>query len=271
MISRERIIRGLKHPALLGRELNRIYHTRFFTRDFNTSGIDVFDQEWDQLIVLDAARYELFEDKDGISGELDRKESRGSSTVEFMRGNFRGRDLSDVVYVTGNPHLTKLREELDVELHEVIDVWAMEEGWSDMEDTVRPEKVVENAVLASKLYPDKQIIVHFMQPHYPFLYEGEKEIESGIPGIWHKVMRGELDISEQEAWKGYRQTFERVWENVEDLLGFFDGKTVVTSDHGNVYNEKVSPIPVREWGHPIGIYDEKLVKVPWLVVNSDDS
>jgi hypothetical protein len=43
----------------------------------------------------------------------------------------------------------------------------------------------------------------------------------------------------------------------------------VTADHGNVYGERVSPIPIKEWGHPIGIHDEKLVKVPWLVIDGE--
>jgi hypothetical protein len=29
--------------------------------------------------------------------------------------------------------------------------------------------------------------------------------------------------------------------------------------------ERAFPFPIREWGHPRGIYTEQLVKVPWLV------
>jgi hypothetical protein len=29
--------------------------------------------------------------------------------------------------------------------------------------------------------------------------------------------------------------------------------------------ERAFPLPIREWGHPRGIYTEQLVKVPWLV------
>lgn len=42
------------------------------------------------------------------------------------------------------------------------------------------------------------------------------------------------------------------------------GKTVVTADHGNYVGERASPIPIREWGHPRGLYDDPVVKVPWL-------
>lgn len=33
--------------------------------------------------------------------------------------------------------------------------------------------------------------------------------------------------------------------------------------------ERAWPVPIREWGHPRGIYTEELVKVPWLVIGSD--
>jgi hypothetical protein len=48
------------------------------------------------------------------------------------------------------------------------------------------------------------------------------------------------------------------------------GKVVVTSDHGNYVGERASPIPIREYGHPRGLYDRPVVCVPWLVRESDD-
>ena len=51
---------------------------------------------------------------------------------------------------------------------------------------------------------------------------------------------------------------ERVIENVR-------GKCVVTSDHGQMFGERLFPIPVRAYGHPLGLYSEELVKVPWHI------
>jgi hypothetical protein len=34
--------------------------------------------------------------------------------------------------------------------------------------------------------------------------------------------------------------------------------------------ERSSPIPIKEWGHPHGIYTPELVNVPWLVNETDD-
>jgi hypothetical protein len=43
------------------------------------------------------------------------------------------------------------------------------------------------------------------------------------------------------------------------------GKTVVSSDHGELLGERLSPIPLRAYGHPMGIYMDELVKIPWHV------
>jgi hypothetical protein len=56
--------------------------------------------------------------------------------------------------------------------------------------------------------------------------------------------------------------------HVTDFLEELSGKTVITSDHGNYVGEKASPIPIREYGHPRGLYDEPVVKVLWLVQQS---
>jgi len=34
-------------------------------------------------------------------------------------------------------------------------------------------------------------------------------------------------------------------------------------------DERARPLPVREWGHPHGLYTDQLVRVPWLVVDGD--
>lgn len=34
-------------------------------------------------------------------------------------------------------------------------------------------------------------------------------------------------------------------------------------------NERARPFPIREWGHPSGIYTSQLVRVPWLVCDHD--
>ena len=68
--------------------------------------------------------------------------------------------------------------------------------------------------------------------------------------------------------KAYRDTLEIALEALESRLDAFDGRTVITADHGEVLGERLAPIPVRWYGHPGGIYVPELVEVPWHVVSA---
>ena len=74
-----------------------------------------------------------------------------------------------------------------------------------------------------------------------------------------------LELERDELWSIYVENLEYALEHVAELLEALSGKTVVTSDHGNYVGERASPIPIREYGHPRGLYDEPVVRVPWLV------
>ncbi|WP_149031555.1 hypothetical protein [Haloquadratum walsbyi] len=43
---------------------------------------------------------------------------------------------------------------------------------------------------------------------------------------------------------------------------------MVTGDHGNHIGEHASPIPIKECGHPRGMYDEPVIRIPWLEINT---
>jgi arylsulfatase A-like enzyme len=202
--------------------------------------------------------------------------SKGSSTVEWLRANFDGRDLYDTVYVTANPQLERNRKMWDVQLHKTINVW-LENGWDTKTGTVRAETLTEAALAAAEQFPHKRLVIHYMQPHYPFVpadadfdkehlrqIGGESDEPSG-ENVWNQKFNGELEISREELWAMYTDNLEYVLKHVEELLATISGKVVITADHGNYVGERASPIPIREYGHPRGLYDEPVVRVPWFV------
>ena len=67
----------------------------------------------------------------------------------------------------------------------------------------------------------------------------------------------------------YRENLELALSHVEAALAELKGKSVVTSDHGNVLGELAWPYPVPIYGHPMGVHAISLIKVPWLVVNKN--
>ena len=275
MYSRSQLRRGLEllreRPAYAGRECNRLYYRRLYRRPFNTDGVDVMDEAWDNLLILDACRYDMFAAQASLPGSLERRISRGSHTREFLAGNFGGRNLFDTVYVTASPQLHRWSEEIDARFHHVIDVWRAD-GWDDDHGTVLPETVNEYARAAHERFPDKRLIVHYLQPHYPFI-DAESTLNArtfgadggGGADVWGELMRGTLDVSAGDVWGAYRRNLDRVLPAVAALLEELPGLTVVTSDHGNMVGERARPVPIREWGHPPGIHTPELVEVPWLV------
>lgn len=268
---RQGVRRGFSNPSFFGRELNRLYHRRLYRRDYNTDGVDVVSEDWDTLLLLDACRYDMFEKQHQLPGNLRRRESRGSHTSEFLSANFSGRTLRDTVYVTASPQLYNWRDEIDVEFHDVVNVWR-EEGWDDDHETVMPETMAEHVRRAAEEYPNKRIIGHFLQPHYPFIGADDRlnartfaDDHDETTDVWGELMRGRLDVSEEELWRAYLRNLNVALSEVEGLLHDLQGRTVVTSDHGNMVGERASPVPIREWGHPPGMYTEQLVTVPWLI------
>jgi hypothetical protein len=95
-------IRG--ESCKIGQRINRpIYDWRR-----ETAGVDVFQEDWDALILLDGCRADAFSDCHDLPGILESRISRGSSSMEFLEANTADKQLQDVVYVTANPHVYRL-------------------------------------------------------------------------------------------------------------------------------------------------------------------
>ncbi len=270
MYSLSQLRRAFDHPRIALYELNRLYHRRGYTRACNERGTAVLEEDWDSLVVLDACRYDTFERHNTLPGELSRRESRGSNTVEFLRGNFAGRELLDTVYVTANPQFRRHHDDLETTFHAVVDVWR-EDGWHEELGTVLPETTTEYGRRAAERYPEKRLIVHYMQPHYPFVdaernYDGGQleDPEDGT-SFWRRMRMNELELPVDRLREAYADNLKLALPHVRELLATLDGRSVVTADHGNMFGERCVPIPIRGWGHPQGIYTEELVSVPWLV------
>lgn len=235
----------------------------------------VVDHDWDTLLLLDACRYDLFEETladYSVPGGLSKRKSMASGTPDYLAENFEGETFHDIVYVTANPYVdTELPEDT---FHRVVSVWR--DGWDDDLGTVLPETVAEAAREARERYPNKRLIVHFNQPHTPFIGEKrisgrgmrnlrsraigeEDQIDSRTP--FEKLGAGEVD--RETVWEAYRSNLDRVFPVVEDLLTSFQGLTAITSDHGNALGERAWPFPIRVFGHPLGILFSPLIEVPW--------
>lgn len=262
-----RLSRAVREPILAIREVNAILNSVGSEEDYNEEGVDVFAEEWDNLLLLDSCRVDTFakaiEARD-FEGSMETRTSRGADTREFMRGNLRGRDLHDVVYVNANPQYTSQKANLDVEFHDVADLWRGD-YWDDDLNTVRPEPVSNAARAFAEEYPNKRLFVHYLQPHRPFIGPTGRE-NPNLGTLFGAEDVAKPDVPREVYVRAYRENLDLVLDSVEELLGDLDGKTVVSADHGQLLGERLAPIPVRDYGHWGGIHMDELVEVPWFVV-----
>lgn len=239
-------------------------------------GTRIMSEDWDNLLILDACRYDMFADRIDLDGRLETRISLGSSSEEFLERNFVGEQHHDTVYVNANPYVPRLGLD-EGTFHAVVDCLS---DWDEELQTVTPETVAQAAVDAHETYPDKRLIVHFMQPHTPFIGERGRRMVGGgwtmdrdveeEPGIWHQLRDGTADVDLETVWEAYTENLDLVLDEAVDLLEALDGKSVLTADHGNFVGERLSPIPSRrKYGHPYGVHAEELVKVPWFVIEGE--
>lgn len=229
---------------------DRLYRQLFERK--HGSGIDVADRDWDNLIVLDAYRYDYFSDHSRFDGELSRVLTHGNWSMEWVLQNFEGRDLTDTVIVSANPFYERLDEDSVFMLESLED-----------ED---PAATTERALELNEEYPKKRLIVHYMTPHQPHRGELARELageDEEFADIWELFRNGE--ISESTMKESYVQNIDIAEDHAESLLDDLTGKTVITADHGENLGETQFGIQRLDHGHET----PECRFVPWLELPHD--
>jgi hypothetical protein len=239
------------------RLLGGLYYERFSGID----GIDVMAQEWDTLVLLDACRYDTFaEMKPDSWPPVNAVTSRAPNTWEFYQRNFTDGPYTDTVVVTANPRTVELRGD---EFHDILK--AYEFGWDDDDGTVPPSTMAEATIEAHDRYPNKRILSHWIQPHYPFIGSSRlAEYRLDTESVWADVNRGL--VPPEDVYEAYTETLEMTLPYVEEVFSSVDGRVVLTADHGNAFGERPWFYPLKIYGHPRGVHLPCLITVPWLVV-----
>jgi hypothetical protein len=272
MVDPRNVIRMAKEPYRVGRYLNKWYYRAINSGEFNDRGVSFFEKDWDNLVLLDACRYDTFVEESQINGTLGREVSMASATPEYIASNLRGEKFHDVVYISANGYLTHFADKLDYEFHALFDFFEPE-YWDDTYQTVMPEVLTERALKIAAEYPDKRVVVHYIQPHWPFISDIVDQTFNDVSNyagddrnFWMAFRSGDHGLTDEQLRTAYRDTLRRTLPSLRRLVDALDGKTVVTSDHGQMLGERSFPLPIREYGHPEGTYTPELVDVPWLVV-----
>lgn len=223
----------------------------------------MFEKEWDNLIILDACRHDIYEEVAGK--EVEKRVTLGSTSREYMEENYSKGDFPDTVYVSANGFLTDEMMEKYIGrtgiFHEKYET--VRTDWDEDFGHVLPKAVVRDGESARKLFPEKKKIFHFMQPHNPFYgynFGDTKDgfFETNSVNSYVKAERGE--ISREKIIEGYKHNLEFVLDEIQEFIENLEGKTVITADHGELLGEN------GLYGHPHGSDAKVLREVPWDVV-----
>lgn len=261
MVNIQQLSTAIRYPKRTFVEISGLVRHRFFG---GNNGEYVLEHDWDNLLILDALRYDTFQKYNTMPGELHKFTTRGTATGHFMEENFAGVTAKDVVYVSANPN----PGDVDAEFAAVKEVW--KDGWDDDLHTVPPSEMVEATLQAEAEYPNKRIISHFLQPHYPWIgpYGQEAMADHGYrPGtenenIYILMRQGMVSVDRMKT--AYEENLEVTLPHVEELIQNLTGKTVVSSDHGEAFGT------MDVYGHASYIYLNELETVPWFVAEFDE-
>lgn len=218
----------------------------------------IVEEDWDNLIILDACRHDAFKKH----WDCEKRISRGTTTSEWLKNNFPD-VYNDIVFVSANPHISDIGIDgfkgTDHFYH-VENVWKTD--WDEKNKTVPAEKVTERTVELKDEYPEKRFIIHYMQPHAPFI--GKEKLDypqkkKDSKTVFDAFALGE--ITKKEIVSAYEENLKYVKKEADDLVGKIKGRTLLTSDHGNSFSQPFI-------GHPPEIRIKQLVEVP-LVAYQD--
>ena len=157
--------------------------------------VRIMDESWDRLILLDACRYDVFEKirQDCLpEGRVSCRQSIGSATTEWRDNSFPD-VYPEVVYVSSNPYINSQKAVSGFagadHFFQVIDVWKT--GWDPIKGTVLPQTITREALKAIRRWPDKKTIIHYLQPHAPYLEFGSDCAGFPVPDmVTQQVLRG---------------------------------------------------------------------------------
>jgi len=252
-------------------------------------GTNVFDREWDLLIVLDTCRYDAL---CSLAPEYEFVEdvgslySLGSSTREWTANTFTERyreAIAETAVVCTNAQVTRTLEAgnaMESPLAQRVTTWDTVEpdafyAFDSVSDyapmdpfggTTIPEIATDRAIRAGREHDAERMIVHYLPPHSPFRADALRENRS-LEDYEYRPFDYLRDGGDHDlVWELYLEEIRWALDSVEVLLDNVDAeRAVVTADHGELFGH------LGLYSHPTGVPHPRLRRVPWLELSATDS
>ncbi len=233
----------------------------------------IYSREWDILIILDACRYDAYRASRAshLGGKIGYSWSPASITPHWVMRTWLDGKWDDVIYISANifinkslgakRHLHRLfMYDLRDRFMDIVEVWRR--GTDKKLHTVPPWNVyraykttkLKMKLKKMELGRDYKMVIHFMQPHTPFItqerlnnliYRLDDEIKKtgiglGFEYLYIPYLRRYLKKKDVDRilWKGYMENLDIALSYVDRIVRENKGKKIViTSDHGEMMGE----------------------------------
>lgn len=253
-------------------------------------GTNVYEYDWDSLILLDTCRVDALQEVSDEfeflppADEISSITSIGSGSYTWMANTFTEEfadEVANTVYVSANAYAEEILEvgwkpEEDRGVSycnwstlRADDLMAVDQSWKYCNHIMGhpdPEMVTKRAIGHYRQYEPDRLIVHYTQPHEPYiaqaLEEGREELFDYEEKPWD-YLKGGGDLD--KVWACYLDDLRMVLRHVETLLNNHDADNVIISaDHGDAFGE------YGIYRHPTAILHPKIRNVPWAKTSAVD-
>lgn len=254
-------------------------------------GLNVYERDWDLLVVLDACRPDALRavaDEYPFLTDIETVWSRGSMSEEWMAKTFTTdyqSAVEETALITANRYTKPIFSQ---ERYPRSNGWAPV-GWpawdvvdaADFglfdpvwkyarEDALRqvpPRVLTDHAIRVHREQSQDLMIVHHLQPHHPFIAEAvaeDRAVTEPEANPIHALK--EETLAREEVWEWYLDNLRLVLDEVALLLDNVDADRVaITADHGELYGR------FGIYGHPCGVPLPHLRRVPWVETTARDT
>jgi hypothetical protein len=198
-----------------------------------------------------------------LEGELKECMSLAPHTYQWLERTW-DKEYPDITYVTAHPYITRYDTNITYNAGErfgkVVEVWRT--GW-DKELGTTPAEPVHQAL---KKLRYKKAVVHYLQPHGPYIGEprwikawtlGEHKRYRVLADYFVQVEKPDPDFMKRV----YEGNLRYVLDEIEKNRELFKGKTVISADHGELLGEE--GLYLHKHGYPPWA-DKLLKKIPWF-------
>lgn len=253
-------------------------------------GTNVYEQDWDVLVILDTARLDAMEEvAHGFEfiNDVGSIRSIGSTSSEWIAKTFTemySQEISNTILVSANPHVQHTLYDRKFPEHDKDAFFAftdwetvapntfelIEQPWkyatNERYDHVLPKDMTERAVSLYRERDPEQMIVHYMPPHRPHIataYEEGRDLTNAERDPFSYLKNGG---DRDTVFSNHVADLKFVLETgVEPLLRNIDADTVaITADHGDGFG--------KNWcyAHIAGDPRKQVRRVPWIKTEATD-